>query len=173
MPSVVFGRGQIAPRFGNPEVRNEDSAVRRQQDVGGLDVAMDDPAAMRGVERVSDLGEDHNGLPRFERAVLVEVLAQRRPVHELHDDRLDVAVGAGVEDRHDPRMREPGRGHRLAPEPLDERVVGGEMRMQQLHRHLAGEGLVSGLPDLRHAAGGDEAVEAVPTPDESTGERIE
>ena len=173
MPSVVFVAVRSVPALAMPKSATSTRPSVDSRMFAGLMSRWTTPAAVRGVERVGHLGEDGDRLPGFERAVLVEVVAQRRPVHELHDDRLDVTVGAGVVDRDDRRMREPGRGHRLAAEPLDERLVGGEVRMQQLHRHLAGEGLVRGLPHLRHAAGGDEAVEAVPARDQSTGERIE
>ena len=52
---------------------------------------------------------------------------------------------------HDRRVGQPGRGHRLAPEPGDELLVGGEVRVEELHRHPAGEDLVDGLPHRGHA----------------------
>ena len=61
-------------------------------------------------------------------------------------------VGAGVVDRDDPRVGEPGRGDRLLAEAGDEGGVGGEVRVEDLHRHLAAQHLVGALPHLGHAA---------------------
>ena len=124
-------RGQVVAGLRDAEVGDEHAAVGRQQDVRRLDVAVDDAAAVRGVERVGDLGQDRDGLARFHGTVLVEVVAQRRAVDELHHDRFEMILGAGVVDRDDRRVRQPRGGDCFASEPRDERLVGGEMGMQE------------------------------------------
>ena len=70
-------------------------------------------------------------------------------------------------------MRQARGGDGLAPEALEERLVDREVRVEHLDRDSSGQDLVRGLPHLRHAAGGDEVVEAVTTADESSGVRAE
>ena len=84
-----------------------------------------------------------------------------RPGHQLHHDRLGAVLGAGVVDRDDARVGEPGGGDRLLPEPGDEAAVGGQVRVEQLHRHLAAQDLVGAPPHLGHAARGEQLLEPV------------
>src|SRR4029079_3638747 len=52
----------------------------------------------------------------------------------LHDDVVDVAVRARIEDADDVGVVERGGGLRLAAEALDERGVARELARQDLHR---------------------------------------
>src|SRR5262249_46620112 len=70
----------------------------------GLQVAMDDAAAGRGVERVEDLDAE------LQLAIDRHWTAERTAVHELHDEE----VGAEVVDLADVRMVERGDRARLA-----------------------------------------------------------
>ena len=63
------------------------------------------------------------------------------------DDQLAVLL-AGVVDRDDARMVEPGREARLAQEPLAEALVVGEVAGDHLERHRPVEGQV-GRPGRR------------------------
>ena len=92
---------------------------------------------------------------------VVEAIAQRAALDQLHHDRLDPVVGAGVVDRDDAGVGQAGGGHGLLAEPGHEGGVGGEVRVQHLHRHAAAQDLVGALPHLGHAAGRDERPEAV------------
>ena len=95
---------------------------------------------------------------------LLEVLA----VDVLEDDEL-VAVGlAAVDHRDDVRMRELRDGARLAAEALDVLLVGEEMGVEHLQRHVAFEQAVVRLVHARHAAPADELVELVPVADHVT-----
>jgi hypothetical protein len=47
--------GSRTHRFRQPEIEHLDDAVAAQLDIGRLQVAMDDPMVMSGVERVGDL----------------------------------------------------------------------------------------------------------------------
>ena len=94
------------------------------------------------------------------------------PDHQFHDDGLHAIGREGVVDRDDRRVREPGGGHGLGAEALDERVVGGQVLVEQLHGHPPGERLVGGLPDLGHAARRDGSVQPIPADEESAGQRV-
>ena len=77
------------------------------EDVLRLHIAVDQPRLVRRVERVGDVRED------VERAVGVELaradqVAQPRAAHELHrEEQADLAL-AGLVDRDDVRVIEPG-----------------------------------------------------------------
>ena len=143
-------------RLGDAEVGDLHPAVAGEQHVGRLDVAVDEPGPVGGVERLGDLGGQPGRLPRVDRRRVVEALAQRAPGHQLHHDRLGAVLRAGVVDRDDARVGEAGGGDRLLAEPGDEAVVGGEVGVEQLHRDLAAQDLVGAAPHLGHAAGRDE-----------------
>ena len=148
--------------LGDAEVGHLHPAVAGEQHVGRLDVAVHEPRPVGGVERLGHLGGQAGGLPRVDRRRVVDALAQRAPGHQLHHDRLGAGFRAGVVDRHDPRVGEPGGGDRLLPEAGDEAAVGRQVRVEQLHRHLAAQDLVGAPPHLGHPARGDELLEPVP-----------
>ena len=54
--------------LGQAEVEHLDGAVRRELDVGRLQVAVDDAALVRGLERLGDLPRDRQRLVERERA---------------------------------------------------------------------------------------------------------
>ena len=56
-----------------------------QQDVGRLDVAMDQPLLVRGRQPLGDLQADAQDLLQLQRPGPVELLLQRDAVDELHD----------------------------------------------------------------------------------------
>ena len=71
---------------------------------------------------------------------------------ELHHDGLPAVLVDGVVHRDDVRMSQSGDGDRLPPEPFGDHGVGGQRRLEQLHRDLAGEQFVGRQPHLGHAA---------------------
>ena len=122
------------------------------QDVGGLDVAMDEPALVGRVERVADLLDQPDRAIRVERRLagdqLPEVVALDVPHRQVQPPvRLSCRV-----DRDDVRMIERRRDLRLAQEPLAEALALRELRRQELQRHLAAEADVFRAVDRSHAA---------------------
>ena len=97
---------------------------RPHDDVVRLDVAVDDPVAVRERERAEDLPRVVDRDRDRRRAVADEQLLERPPVEVLHRDVVSALGPAAVEDRDDVRVVQPGRALRLAPEPLDELLVG-------------------------------------------------
>ena len=125
--------------------------------VGGLHVAVHEPGAVRGVERVGDLlaDADHVGAPGRP-PTLVDEVTQGRPVDQLHHDVGDAVVVAGVVGGR----RCWGATRRAAAiASLRNRarvaVVGGEVGAQDLHRDPARQHGVVGDPDRGHAAAGE------------------
>ncbi len=63
---AVGGQGGRAQRSGDAEVSEHQRAVRTDQQVARLDVAMDHALLMRALQRVGGLGHEVHGLDRAE-----------------------------------------------------------------------------------------------------------
>ena len=132
-----------------------------EEDVGRLHVAVDEPGGVGGAERVGDLGADGEHGVQLEGTVFVEVGPEGGARHELHHDGVDAVLGHRVVDRHDRRVGEAGGGDGFASESADERLVSGEVGVQDLGRDPTVEELIAGVPHGGHAAGRDGAVQSV------------
>ncbi len=148
--ALGHGRGLKSPR--DAEVGHFDGPDLGDEQVARLDVAVDDPRPVRGVQSLGHLADDVERDLRAERAVAAQDSGQRLARHQLHDEVGDPVALAVVEDLGDPRVGEAGGDARLVPEPFAEGGVGRHVLPQQFHRDLAAEELVRGLPHLAHAA---------------------
>ena len=117
------------------EIENLHAALG-EQDVAGLQVAVDDAFLVRGVERVQDLLGQCERLSERHRSV------QRLAFDVLHDE----VVGADVVKRTDMRMVHRRDGPSLTFKTLTERCV------TRLDGDQPIEARVSRLPNLAHAA---------------------
>ena len=108
---------------GDAEVRDTNAPVGGEDDVGGPDVAMNDPARMREVESRSGLLDHTNGLGRIEPAGAREGYVERRAVDVLEDEIRQAVHLADVEQGHDVRMRQAARDAGLVVEALEEPVA--------------------------------------------------
>ena len=126
-------------------------------DVRGLDVAVDDAARVRVVERVAQRRADPQDVAVGERAVLDEV-RERAAADQLGHEVDGVLVAAGLVQRHDPRMLEPRRRERLAlGARRDLRVV----QLDPLDGDHAIETLVVREPHDAEGSGAEPARQAV------------
>ena len=128
------GEGVVPGRPGDPEVGDPDRAVLRDEEVGGLHVAVDDPARMRPVERVGRLLEPRERPLRLDppRAEAIGDRAARDVLH--HDERQVVAALADVVDHDHVRLaREAGGGPRLPHEAGVELLVPRVALREHLH----------------------------------------
>ena len=118
-----------------------------------LDVAVDDPVAVREAERREDLARviDRDAERRW--AAGDEQLLERSPLDVLHRDVVRPLRVAAVVDRDDARVREPGGVLRLAAEALDELLVARVPVVEDLDRDAPSELLVRGEIDVRHPTG--------------------
>ena len=99
-----------------PEVRQLDRAVGRDENVVRLHVAVDQPGLVRAIERAGNIARDLEGVPLRELAFRRQDVPQRVAVDELHREVV-VAVGlAGVDPLDDVDVVELGRGMGLAQE---------------------------------------------------------
>ena len=126
-----------------------------------LDVAVDDAARMRRVERLADLLGDARGRRGRQRPALAEDRGEVAAVDQLHDDERVARVHAVVEDVDDVRMVQRGGGLRLLAEARHEGGVAAVLGAQHLDRDVAAELGVVGPVDGRHAALAEQLDQAV------------
>ena len=154
----VGARPLVVRAPGEAEVGDPDGAVAPEQDVGRLEVAVDQPGRVGGREPLP--GRDEalaNLLPRVRLALGsgVDPALEAAAVDELHGHEHPLAVGPDVVDGDDVGVAE--LGHRLGLAQESALALGrghgpGAAREQQLDGDLAVElGIVGGV-DLPHAA---------------------
>ena len=129
-------------------------AARRDHHVGGLDVAVDDAAFVRGVQGVGDLAPELRNVVERDRRPL-DPIRQRASFDVLHRNVADAAGFADVVDGGDVGMGEPGGRARLAHEAAPAIVVQRERGRENLQRDPPVEPCVRGEEHLAHAAGPD------------------
>ncbi len=96
-------------------------AVFVNQDVGGLDVAVNESRVVRRADGQHDLPDERRGAHRIERAVANDRLAKAHPAGDVfHLDIMQPAIAAQVMDRDDVRVDEIRDSPRLGPESLSE-----------------------------------------------------
>ena len=108
---------RAANRLGETEVGHVDPALRVDQDVGRLDVPVDDSLLPGGLERVDDLREDRHGLRERKRAFAAEPVGEGLALHQLHDE---VGAPVGLPERvqaDDPRVLHACQGPGFAEKP--------------------------------------------------------
>src|SRR5690349_21812285 len=90
------------------------------EDVLRLDVAMDDVASVRVVQRFGDVARDREGTLEGQLPLAVDEGAERLTLDEWHRVVEDeVARLPDAEDRDDPRMMKAHRELDLPPEAID------------------------------------------------------
>ena len=131
-------RRGAADHLGDPEVGHLDGPGRGEQDVVGLDVAVEDPLAVGVVQRAAGGGDDAaRGLGGD--ALAVEALPHRAPGQQLHDEQAEAGVLHVVVDGDDVRMIQVRQHPRLAHEPVLHSRIGGERDGQLLDGHVPPE----------------------------------
>ncbi len=141
------------------EIGHHRSAVV-QQDVLGLDVAVDDAVAVGVVERVRDLAGDPNGLVHRELLLAREPSAKALALDVRHDIENEAVGLARVEQSEDVGVLQVGGGLDLGEEPLGAEDR-GQLGAEHLERDLAVVAEVVGEVDGGHAALAQLALEAV------------
>ena len=128
--------------------------ARSDEDVRGLDVAVDDAGGMRGVQRVGNLDPDVEQRIQAERAGGKPIL-QRRALQVLHDDERTPVLLADVMDGADVRVVQRRRRPRFTRESAQCVRIRRELVGDELERHRAAESRVFGLIHDAHAAAAD------------------
>jgi hypothetical protein len=146
---------QIAVRravnLGDPEIENLRRPIGQEDDVGGLDVAMDDPRFVRVSESARHLLRDRKGFIERE-AAAVEARLQRFAIVERHgDEQLSVLGLPDLVDRADARVIEGGGGARFSDESRLGVRVFTQVRRKKFQCDMTAEPLVSRSVHDRHA----------------------
>ena len=153
------GAARLARGERDAEVRHQGAAVV-QEDVLGLDVAMDHAMAMGVVERAGNFARDSHGAGNRELLLATHAITEGLAINEGHDVEEERIGGARVEQREDVRMLQVRRGLDLGQEPFGA-DHGGEFGAQHLDGHAAIVAQVLGEIHGRHPAGAEFALDAI------------
>ena len=100
--------------------------ARGDEDVGGFDVAMDDPRAVRCIQCVGDFDGQAKEVFRSPLGRARDPVLQRGSIQELHHDEGAAVLLADVINRADIGVIQSGSGSGLAPETVQGLRVAGE-----------------------------------------------
>ena len=109
------------------------SVTLGNEDVAGLDVAVDEPELVRRVESVRDLCHQPKGAGRLEGRFAPENLPKIGPLDVLHSEIEMAPRLTGGDCRDDIRVLEACRKHALALEPLAEARIVARPGSDDLH----------------------------------------
>ena len=126
------------------------------EDIIGLEVAVNDALAVRGSDRAQDLAHDVDRAPRLHRAGAGEDRRERLAIEQLHHGEWPaIRCDADVADIDDVRIADPARSEGFALEPDDRFFVVRVLVEHHLDGDALAELLVLGLVDHTHAAAPD------------------
>ena len=169
------GTDGLAAHLGEPEVHHLDEVAagphRLEDDVLGLEVAVDDLEVVRFGERREHLAQHADDATEGERPFLVLDSREVTPAEELHDEvQLTVGRLAEVDDRDGVRMVQPAGGARLGDEAGGGVLLADQVRVDDLDRDGAREIRLFGPINAAHSADADQLHDQVaagePLPDE-------
>ena len=153
--------------LGDAEVEHLHPPIEGHEDVGGGEVAVDDPerpalaiqSVVGPVQPSAGVGDDSQRQPqRNEMTALLSPLLdvrQASPVQELHRDVKVVALLPEVQHLHHVGVVDEAHEPRLVEEHLDHLLLARELRQKPLHHHplaKAFRALLLREKELRHAA---------------------
>ncbi len=139
-------------RSGEPEVGHDRLAIAIEQDVVGLDVAMDDSTGMGNRQGGRDPDAEAHAL-RFREATSESESALQREGMEVHGHERGPIDHPDVPDGDDILVTQTGGGGRLPSKALLGEVLTGEFRAQDPQAHRAREVGIDGLVDPREGTG--------------------
>ncbi len=160
--SVTLRSGFAIHEFGEAEVHDLDPLARRvrldDHQVGRLQVAVDDPFVVRGLEHLAEFAHDAADPRGAHPPVFGEHAFEVHALHVLHDDaRPERVVQAGVVEGDRAGVVEPGHQQRFALEAVAELGVGGDVLVHHLDDDLPAEVELPREIDPAHPAFAEEA----------------
>ena len=144
-----FAPGGVGQRPRQSKVRDASPSVATDQDVSGLEVAVDDPSLVRGMQTACCVGEHGQDLRLGPRRP--DPRRQRLPVDVLHGNERPTVDLPNIEHRDDIGVREPSGVASLLEQRRFPFARGALPRQYDLERELAIELGVVGHVDLAHA----------------------
>ena len=151
---------QFVGGLGETEVENLDDALRRDLDVGRLQIAMDDATLVSGIEGVDNLTRDREGLGRWHWTAC-DAIGERRPFDQFHHQRSHVAGVFQAVNDGDVRMVQRGKRSPFALEPGESFLLACDGFREDFDCHVATELRVASPIDLAHPALADEGGDLV------------
>ena len=115
---------------------------------------MDDPVAVRVIERAGDLNRVFKRLVERQSPVR-EPRGQRVAFEVLHDEKIDLVMASDVIEGTDMRVRERGNRLRFSGEPGAHLFIECDSCRQDFDRHRAIETGIGRPEDFTHAAGAE------------------
>ena len=142
------------------EIRVLPAVDRGDEDVAGLDVAVDEAGRMSCVERLGDLRDQRERAVGLERSLAAEQLAQVGPVDVRHREEQPAVDLSRRDRRGDVGMVERRRDLRLAQEALAKPLLVGKLGCEHLERDAVAGADVLGEVDGARRALGDQGLDA-------------
>src|SRR5580658_4015811 len=146
---------RLARALGQAEIENLGLVAVGHENVGRLDVAVDDSLGVGSVESVGDLCAEIEQLLKIHRLVgglAVDTAFERLAFQQLHGDEVTSAVLADLVDGADIRVIQSGGGARLALKTVERQRILFCLGRQELERDVAAQVDVLGLIDNTHPA---------------------
>ncbi len=132
------------------EVQDLHETVAQDKDVGGLDVAVNDPLLVGVVEALADLDHDRQLVLDQQALAGGDQLAQFAALQEFHDDVELALLLTHVVDGHDVGVVEAGTGLGLAEESRADFLGDVDVVGDDLEGHQTVQLGVAGLVDYAH-----------------------
>ena len=148
--------------FCQAEVEHLHGTVGSYLDVGGLQVAVNDPLLVGSFQCFRDLPRDWQCLVERKRPTRNSI-SEGLSFDQFHDEGERAARIFDAMNGGDVRMIEGGQHFRFALEPCKSLGISGERVRQDLQRNVALQPGVARAIDLAHAAGADGADDFVGT----------
>ena len=144
-------------RFCQPEVQDLHIAIKSQRDIRRLEIAMNDPFIVSGMERLGDLARHGQRFVHREWSAH-DTIGQRRALDELHDERTyEVSAFGGTflkaVQLRDVWMVQRSEDLRFTLKPRNAFGVVSEVVGKDLDRHIATQLRVVRTIDLAHSPG--------------------
>src|SRR5207249_4071358 len=139
--------------LGQTEIENLGLVATGHENVGGLDVAVDDSLGMSGVESVGDLRAEIEQLPEFHSLVVgpaVDPVLERLAFQQLHGDEVASAVFSNLVDRADIWVVQSGGGASFALKTVERERIFFRLRRKELERDMAAQVDVRGFVHNAH-----------------------
>jgi hypothetical protein len=161
--ATTLRQGNLGTAARDAEIGQLGAAVRIQQDVLRLDVAVHDAALVRGSERSRHFDRVGDGLVHRQAPGPVQTLLQRLAGDVLEHDKRRSRVLTDVDHGHDVRMAELCERSRLASKALQLVRLAGELASKYLDRHAPLEHRIEGDPDCGAGTAAKRPLEAIAT----------
>ena len=154
-----YGQGRLAARLCQAEIGDFRDSLLGDENVARLDVTVDDPLGVGVVQALEDLGDNGDRDRERQHLGLGDEVLERLAVHELHRDKVDLALGPEVDHVDDVLVLQAGRALGLPLEAEDEFLILGQVGVQLLDRHHPVERGLDRLVERSHPAPPDHVLD--------------